>query len=169
MATFYIRVLSRDHQIGEFALDAPLEKELHAIEGNFDLLATPMVPIENSEPCCPAMCSAVGAYTLQAELGDLHGVVVDTTGAVISKAKIDVYPEEGKQAIAHLTTDAAGRFSSDLAPGKYLVIFKACGFDDQKVVVTVGPGGWHGARVSLTVPTCFRPSLGKDSSISALN
>jgi Carboxypeptidase regulatory-like domain len=168
-ATFYIRVLSRDHQIGEFALDAPLEKELHAIERNFELLATPIVPIENSESCCPAMCSAVGAYILQAELGDLHGLVVDTTGAVISGVRIDVYPEEGKQAIAHLTTDAAGRFSSDLAPGRYLVIFKACGFDDQKVVATVGPGGWHGARVSLAVPTCFRPSLGRDSSITPLN
>lgn len=166
--TFHIRVLSRNHQLAQFTLDAPLEKELHTIDGSLELLATPLAPVEDSESCCAAVCSAVGAYTLQAELAGLQGEVVGPTGAVISKVKIDVYKEEGNQAIAHLTSDAYGRFSSDLASGKYLVIFKACGFDSQKVVVTVGPGGWRGARVSLAFPSCFRPSLGKDSSIAAL-
>jgi hypothetical protein len=170
VATFYIRVLSRDHQIAVFTLDAPLERELHAIEGNVELLATPLEPVEDNESCCAEVCSAAGAYTLQAELGDLRGVVIDPSGAVLPKAKIEVYQmEDGKQAIAHLATDDAGRFASDLAPGKYVVIFKACGFDDQKVVVTVGPGGWRGVRVSLAIAICRRPLPGNESSIKDLN
>lgn len=168
VATRYIRALSRDHQIAEFTLDAPLERELHAIEGNVELLATPLEPVEDSESCC-ALCSAVGDKTLQAELRALRGVVMDPTGAVISKAKIEVYQnEEGKQTVAHLTTDDAGRFASELAPGKYLVIFKACGFDLQKVVVTVGPSGWCGMQVSLVIGNCRKPWPGNESSITDL-
>ncbi len=169
VATFHIRVLSRDHQIADFTLDAPIEKELHAIEGKFELLVTPLAPVEDSESCCAEVCSAAGAKALQAELRDLRGVVMDRSGAVIPKAKIEVYQsEDGKQAIAHLATDHAGLFASDLAPGKYLVIFKACGFDDQKVVVTVGPAGWRGMQVSLAIASCRRLLPGNESSIAAL-
>ncbi|MGB8010484.1 MAG: carboxypeptidase regulatory-like domain-containing protein [Terriglobales bacterium] len=170
VATFHIRVLSRDHQIGDFMLDAPLDKDLRATEGKFELLATPLAPVDDSESCC-AGCSVVVDKTLQAELRALRGVVVDTTGAIISKAIIDVYPnEESKRVIVHLTTDAAGRFDSELAPGKYLVIFKACGFDAQKVVVTVGTDGWRGIQVGLGLGgSCGRQRPGNEASITALN
>lgn len=169
VATFYIRALSRDHQIADFTLDAPLERELHAIEGNIELLATPLAPVEDSEPCC-AGCSAVVDKTLQAELRALRGVVVDPVGAIISKAIIDVYQnEESKRVIVHLTTDDAGRFASELAPGKYLVIFKACGFDAQKVVVTVGTDGWRGMQVGLGLASsCGRRQPGNEASITPL-
>ncbi len=169
VATFYIRVLSRDHQIADFTLDAPLDKELRAMEGKFELLATPLIPVEDSEPCC-AGCSVVVDKTLQAELRALRGVVMDPTGAVISKAIIDVYQnEESKRVVAHLTTDDAGRFDSKLAPGKYLVIFKACGFDVQKVVVTVGTDGWRGMQVGLGVGgSCGRQRGGNEGSITEL-
>jgi carboxypeptidase family protein len=170
VAIFYIRVLSRDHQIADFTLDAPLERELHAIEGNVELLATPLEPVEDSESCC-ASCSAVGDKTLQGELRALRGVVVDPVGAIISKAIIDVYQnEESKRVIVHLTTDDAGRFDSELAPGKYLVIFKACGFDVQKVVVTVGTDGWRGMQVGLGLAgSCGRRRPGNEASITPLN
>ncbi|HKM84903.1 MAG TPA: carboxypeptidase regulatory-like domain-containing protein [Terriglobales bacterium] len=169
VATFYIRVLSRDLQIAVFTLDAPLERELHANEGNVELLATPLAPVADSESCCD-FCSAVVEKILQADLRALRGVVMDPTGAVVSKAKIDVYQnEEGKQAIAHLATDNAGRFTSELAPGKYLVIFKACGFDAQKVVVTVVPNGWRGIQVSLAIGNCKKPWPGNESNIATLH
>jgi hypothetical protein len=167
MATFYVRVLSRDHQIGDFTLDAPLDKELRAIEGKFELLATPLTPVEDSEPCC-AGCSVVADKTLQADLRAFRGVVADPTGAIISKVIIDVYQnEESKRVIVHLTTDALGRFDAQLAPGKYLVIFKACGFDAQKVVVTVGTDGWHGMQVGLGLGgSCGRRRPGNEASIT---
>jgi hypothetical protein len=171
VATFYIRVLSRDHQIGEFTLNAPLERELHAVEGKFELLATPLAPpVEDSEPCC-GECSVVVDKTLQADLQAMRGVVVDPMGAIISQAIIDVYQnEESKIVIRHLKTDAAGRFDLDLAPGKYLVIFKACGFDFQKVVVTVGTDGWSGMKVGLGLGgSCGRRRPGNEASITPLN
>jgi hypothetical protein len=169
-ATFYIRVLSRDHQIGEFTLDAPLDKELRAIRGKFELLATPFIPVEETEPCCAA-CSVVVDNALLAELRALRGVVVDQTGAVISNAVIDVYQnEESKRVITHLTTDNAGRFDSKLAPGKYLLIFKACGFDVQKVVVKVGTDGWRGMQVGLGVGgSCGKQLPGNEGSITESN
>ena len=169
-ATFHIRVLSRDHQIADFTLDAPLERELHALERKFELLATPLIPIEESEPCC-AECSVVVDKTLQAELRDLRGVVMDQSGAVIPKAIIDVYQnEESKRVLLHLTTDGAGRFDSELAPGKYLVIFKACGFDVQKVVVAVGTDGWREMQVGLGFGgSCGRRQPGNEARITPLN
>ena len=167
-ATFYIRVLSRDHQIGDFTLDAPLNKELRATEGKFELLAAPLFPDEE-KPCCA--CSVVVDKTLQIELLALRGVVVDPMGAIIPKAIIDVYQnEESKRVIVQLTTDDAGRFDSKLAPGKYLVIFKACGFDVQKVVVTVGTDGSRGMQVGLGVGgSCGRRRPGNEATITPLN
>ena len=166
-ATFYIRVLSRDHQIGDFVLDAPLDKELRATAGKFELLATPLTPVEDSEPCC-AECSIVVDKTLQADLRALRGAVVDQSGAIIPKTMIDVYQNaESKRVIAHLISDAAGRFDSKLAPGKYLVIFKACGFDVQKVIVKVSTDGWRGLQVGLGVGgSCGRQRPGNEASIT---
>jgi hypothetical protein len=170
VAPFHIRVLSRDHQVAEFTLDTPLERELHATAGKFELFATPIIPVDDSEPCCAA-CSVVVDKTLQAGLRALRGVVVDPMGAIISKARIDIYQnEESKRVIVHLTSDDAGRFDSELAPGKYLVIFKACGFDVQKVIVTVGTDGWRGMQVGLGLGGgCGTPRPGNEASITPLN
>jgi hypothetical protein len=169
LVTFQIRVLSRDHQITEFTIDTPLEKELHAIKGKVELIATPLNYVEDSEPCCGA-CSVVVDKTLQAEVQALRGVVMDQMGAVLL-AIIEVHQnEESKIVIRHLTTDGAGRFDTELAPGKYLVIFKACGFDVQKVVVTVGTGGWRGMQIGLGVGhRCGSREPGNEARITPLN
>jgi len=171
-ATFYIRVQSSDHQIAEFTLDAPLEKELNTGAGTLELSATPLVPVvpvEDSEPCCAA-CSVVVDKTLQAELRALRGVVVDPMGAVITTGIIDVYQnEESKRVIARLKTDGTGRFDSELAPGKYLVIFKACGFDTQRVAITVATDGWRGMQLALAPGYICGKRLGNEASIKELN
>lgn len=69
------------------------------------------------------------------------GSVRDITGAAIPQASVEVYPQ-GVADTAHplrINTDAQGRFSAALAPGKYTALIQSPGFETQLVTVEISP------------------------------
>ena len=58
----------------------------------------------------------------------LSGVVTDPTGAAISGAEISAHSlADGKAAPARVATDASGRYTLSLPPGRYLLRIAASG------------------------------------------
>lgn len=57
---------------------------------------------------------------------DLQGKVIDTSGAVVSHAIVDIVDTDGHH--LHLTTNAAGRFNFESSPGLYETTVTSPGF-----------------------------------------
>jgi hypothetical protein len=159
VATYYIRVHPKGHPSATFSVSVPLQSRKQDVVDNLQFMAEPLKPSEQAweqnESCPDATCSSRAAEGLQAELRDVRGVVMDPSDAVIPMVEVDVYRgRNGEQLVAHLRTDYSGRFSTDLAPGAYVVTFRARGFAYQMVTVAVGPGGWQGMQLNLPLTSC---------------
>lgn len=61
--------------------------------------------------------------------GDIRGIVRDSSGAVVSGARVDVVNTDRNAVIRSLTTDASGAYVAPLLPpGHYKVTVTAAGF-----------------------------------------
>src|ERR687888_297561 len=89
---------------------------------------------------CLAVASSAAAQS-QITTGVIDGTVVDTSGAVLPGADVEVRNVDTNLA-RNLTTDRDGRFVAlQLPPGRYTVTLKLSGFAtlvQENVVVTVG-------------------------------
>lgn len=72
-------------------------------------------------------------------LQTFSGVICDTTGALIPRASIDVLRKGtgGKVHVARIRSDAQGRFAARLEDGDYVVFFRASGFSERVLPLTI--------------------------------
>ena len=83
---------------------------------------------------------------------EISGTVVDTSGAVIAGATVQVRGADG--GVARTTeTNASGGFAvAGVAAGSYRLVVTDAGFESKEVLVTVGNGGGAtGLRIALVV------------------
>jgi hypothetical protein len=88
----------------------------------------------------------------KAHLSQLSGTVVDTSGAVIAGAAVQVRSTDGSvQRTTH--SDRNGSFIlSGLAAGNYRLVVSNPGFETKEIIVTIGPTGAPAPlRISLVV------------------
>jgi hypothetical protein len=69
----------------------------------------------------------------------LSGTVKDETGAVMQAVTVRILDEAGRSVIQAGSTDAEGRFSIPVAPGRYRVAVSAPAFVPVEQTVTAGP------------------------------
>lgn len=85
--------------------------------------------------------SAASAFAQTAALGNIAGIVRDSSGAVVPNATVTII-NTGTGAKRDITTDGEGHYvATYLQPGQYEVIVTASGFgrlDQKNVAVTVG-------------------------------
>jgi hypothetical protein len=74
------------------------------------------------------------------------GVIADATGALIPGASIDVVRKgTGRRVhVARVRSDAQGRFSATLADGDYVVFFRASGFSERILPLTISRANGSG-------------------------
>ncbi len=80
----------------------------------------------------------------------LHGRVVDASGAPVASAQVKVRAEAGGP-VATVLADGRGEFALPLAPGRYTVTIGAEGFLESSVGVTVSPAQERLLDVTLAV------------------
>jgi hypothetical protein len=167
--TYHILVGSRGHEEAEFGLDVPHIKT-HATNGKFELSLTPLDPAVDDESDCTT-CFVDGAKALQLELQGFRGVVMDSSGAVIPKVQIDVFTaEDPKQRVIRLKSDDTGQFSAGLALGEYLVTFEKLGFVHQRLLASIGSGGWRAMELTLALSNgCGNAAPGYESKVEGLD
>lgn len=92
----------------------------------------------------------IGAYAQSGATGAIAGSVVDSKGAPVSNAKIDL-KFAGSTAIREVVSDASGNFTAASLPvGVYEIVVEAPGFSTSK---------YSDVTVRLTETTRFNPSL----------
>ena len=80
----------------------------------------------------------------------LHGRVLDASGAPVASAQVKVRAEAGGP-VATVLADGRGEFALPLAPGRYTVTIGADGFLESSVGVTVSPAQERLLDVTLAV------------------
>src|SRR5262245_60879836 len=60
--------------------------------------------------------SAALAFAQGAQTGGITGVVLDSSGATVQNAKVEIYNEVTDSVVRTLTTDADGSFTATLLP-----------------------------------------------------
>ncbi len=94
-------------------------------------------------------------YAQSGATGAIAGVVVDSKGAPVSSAQIEIEAAGASAAARTVFSDAGGNFTVPSLPvGEYDVIVKAAGFSTSK---------YNGVSVRLTETTRLNPSLGASS------
>jgi vitamin B12 transporter len=85
--------------------------------------------------------------------GNIHGVITDPVGAVVSEATVELL--QGTRQAATTTTDQEGSYRfSNVPPGRYTVRARATGFAPQRSqLVYVGAGNEAGVDLVLKIGT----------------
>jgi hypothetical protein len=170
VAAYNLLVQLPNHRVVEFVLDVPLETEALSRNDDLELVATPRESVKNwsSRTVLPPVAQT---KPLEADLMSFRGVVVDPGGAVIPNTEITIYKAESPQnSTAQFSTNDAGRFVAELAPGKYQATFYMRGFVQQRVMVFIGAGGWRGMQLTLGLGNnCGGQAPGYESKVTELN
>src|SRR5262245_60615899 len=81
------------------------------------------------------LSSAALAFAQGAQTGGITGVVLDSSGATVQNAKVEIYNEVTDSVVRTLTTDADGSFTATLLPpGSYRLQVMAKGFKQYRAV-----------------------------------
>src|SRR3989440_5498310 len=85
-----------------------------------------------SRTCALCVCLSVAAVWSQSFLSSITGIVVDSTGAVISGAK--VVATETRTGVAHETVsnNSGDYLVADLVPGRYSITITSPGFKELR-------------------------------------
>ncbi len=87
-----------------------------------------------------SLAAQSGSSSRDHEAGGVQGQVVDPTGAIIPRSKVDLVDRDGK-ILASTTTDATGTFHLEWSKGEYQIIVSAAGFEKSKPQdVSIAPG-----------------------------
>jgi len=110
----------------------------------------------------------------QAWVNNLHGVVMDESGGVVTKAIVRVYSVTGESAggVVEQTTDSHGEFVFALPNGKYVVTITFSGFRPSGIPLEISPNGWEGFKAMLKVAStdnCSPAVLDSTVKLEALN
>jgi Carboxypeptidase regulatory-like domain len=83
--------------------------------------------------------------------GSIQGTIVDSTGAVVSGAKVTITNKDTSESRSVLTTSAGAYASGSLAPGNYVIRAEVPGFKSIEKSVVIQVGVTTGANFSLEV------------------
>ncbi len=148
---------------GHYRVSASTDSGLHAdlyldvAKGTNESLFP--LDLDLGQPLVPTFQNmiAVAENGASARTQQFAGVVVDPAGALIKRARIQVFKKGsgGKNVLTSLESDEQGHFSSFLRAGSYTAVFMSPGFKTHIIVIEVSPdANERDLQVPLQIGAC---------------